>query len=101
MIDRKNHIIFPFIYDKLIVNLFSESLKIAALLDGLWQIMDINRKTMVTLNYDEVFSVNNQYIIVSKGDKYGAVDFYQKCGFRFCLGPFRICWGIISVQVKL
>ena len=83
MIDRKNHIIFPFIYDKLIVNLFSKSLKIAALLDGVWQIMDINRKTMVTLNYDEVFSVNNQYIIVSKGDKYGAVDFYQNVVLDF------------------
>lgn len=83
IIDRKNHTVFPFIYDNIIASLSSETPIIAFYLNGLWQVMDINCNSAFNLNYDEVFSLNDQYIIVSKDDKYGAVDFNQNVVLDF------------------
>lgn len=75
--DRKNQEVFPFIYDQLLGDLSAENPKVVVALNGKWEMMDIQRNTILPLEYDDIFSFNDKYIIASKNNKYGLIDYQE------------------------
>ena len=53
--------------------------------------MDIHRNTILPLEYDDIFSFNDKYIIASKNNKYGLIDYQENIIIDFKWDPFGVC----------